>query len=173
MAAYPMNPKKRKLRPIWVANRSDRVKCRPPEILRAMHFLDEFSEHAIPAGELSIALLDNREMTALHARFMDDPTPTDVLTFPGDGTMAFAGEICVSAEQAVEVAAASGEDLSGEFNLYLVHGWLHLAGFEDHSEGGRQTMRREERELLRILDGNGCSPHISAVEYSCPPNDLE
>lgn len=108
-------------------------------------------EWTVPPGELSVAFLNDADLARLHGQFLDDPSPTDVITFPGDPDMDFAGEICVSWERASAEAAARGTGLNHELTLYLVHGWLHLAGLDDRTEDDRAVMRAAEAEVLSRL----------------------
>ena len=112
-------------------------------------------------GELSIVFLDDSEMAELHGRFLDDPTPTDVITFPGDAKEDFAGEICVSAERAWIESRAREISFSLEMCLYLAHGWLHLAGWDDHSVEERLAMRQAEEEVLTVAEEAGALPVFS------------
>ncbi|MDA0346998.1 MAG: rRNA maturation RNase YbeY [Verrucomicrobia bacterium] len=118
------------------------------------HFLDESASYQIPDGELSIAFLDEKAHCKLHADFLDDPSPTDVITFPGDPDEDMAGEICVSVCMARTYAESHGEDFSKELTLYLIHGWLHLAGFDDLTEKDRQAMKKEEQVCISNLETN-------------------
>lgn len=112
-------------------------------------------EWRIPAGELSVAFLSDAALAKLHLQFLDDPTVTDVITFPGDPEMDFAGEICVSWERAAAEAATRNSGLRHELTLYLVHGWLHLAGLDDLTTDGRAAMRRAEELIMsRIVAAN-------------------
>jgi len=106
----------------------------------------------ITEGELSIAFVSDAEIAQVHADFMGDPSPTDVITFPSDAMMESAGEIIVSVDQARSRAAELGEAFSRELSLYLVHGWLHLAGYDDRNETDRAAMRKAEQKALAILD---------------------
>ncbi len=117
--------------------------------------LDAWPEYTLPEGELSIAFLGHDDMAAVHGQFLDDATPTDVITFPGDPEMDFAGEICVGVQQAIEVGPEHGHDLAREVTLYLVHGWLHLAGLDDRKEADRVQMRLAEKQALAYLDNTG------------------
>jgi len=63
-----------------------------------------------------------------------------------------AGEIIVSVALARSRAAELGETFSRELSLYLVHGWLHLAGYDDRKESDRAKMREAEQKALSILD---------------------
>lgn len=99
---------------------------------------------------LSVAFVTDAELAALHARFMADPSPTDVITFPAESGLGVAGEVCVSADAAVRVAG-NGPRFSRELTLYLVHGWLHLAGHDDRDPAARRRMRRAEAHALDAL----------------------
>jgi probable rRNA maturation factor len=117
-------------------------------------FLDEQAPYSIPEGELSLAFLEQEAHSQLHADFLNDPSPTDVITFPGDQEDNMAGEICVSIDTAASYAEAHDLDFSQELTLYLVHGWLHLAGFDDLNEEDRQAMKKEEQVCMSILETN-------------------
>jgi probable rRNA maturation factor len=112
----------------------------------------------MPAGELSVVLLDAAAMGELHAQFLDDPAPTDVITFEGDPTLGFAGEVCVCTDVAHAYAQSHGENLAGELMLYIVHGYLHLAGFDDVDPTVRRRMRRAETRALTILRAANAVP---------------
>ena len=107
---------------------------------------------------MSLAFLEAEAHNQLHAKFLNDPSPTDVITFPGNTEEDIAGEICVSIDTAYSYAKIHDIDFSQELTLYLVHGWLHLAGFNDQDEKERQTMKKEEKECISILETNGMIP---------------
>jgi probable rRNA maturation factor len=98
-----------------------------------------------------VAILDARAMGELHAEFLDDPSPTDVITFEGDHASGLAGEICVCADVAREYARAHRTHFAAELALYIAHGYLHLAGFDDTTATARRRMRRAEKVAMRIL----------------------
>lgn len=144
------------MRSVQVSNQSRHLRVRVPAVRRLFAQLDRFGRWQIPPGDLSIVFLDDTAMVRLHTDFLDDPTPTDVITFPGDtaddGTGArFAGEICVCIPQAIREAPRHAKTVPDEILLYLVHGWLHLAGHDDHHAAPRAAMRRAERETLAHL----------------------
>ena len=153
-------PPKKKQRPILAVNRSERLQYRLAEIRALFHFLDRIRPHAVAAGELSIVFMDAGEHTELHHKFMDHETPTDVITFPGDPGMDFAGEICVSVDFAASSAGKRNLPVARELTLYLVHGWLHLAGFGDAAKEERGQMRAEETRLLKAIETAGRQPHF-------------
>jgi probable rRNA maturation factor len=105
----------------------------------------------IRPGELSVAFVDDATIARVHADFMDDPTPTDVITFPADPEMESAGEIIVSVDHAKSRSEELGEPFSRELALYIIHGWLHLAGYDDLNDEDRQKMRVAEKEALALL----------------------
>lgn len=118
-------------------------------LFEAIHVSGRFP---ISEGELSIAFVNDAEIAQVHADFMEDPSPTDVITFPAQPEMESAGEIIVSVDHARSRAAKLGETFSRELSLYLVHGWLHLAGYDDRKESDRAKMREAEQKALSILD---------------------
>lgn len=106
-----------------------------------------------PDAELAIVLVDEGAMEALHVQWMDEPGPTDVLSFPMDelrpGTIdrptppGLLGDIVLCPQVAETQAAAAGHTLVDELILLTTHGLLHLLGF-DHAEPD------EEREMFGL-----------------------
>jgi probable rRNA maturation factor len=134
----------------------------PKKDVRMMFLmLDEIMDYSFPQGSLSIAFLNDAALTSLHRQFLKDPTPTDVITFPGDEDGDFAGEICVSVDRAYTEAPKHGNDFSDELILYLVHGWLHLAGEDDLTDNTVAQMRSAEKAALAILREKGIWPNFS------------
>ena len=72
-----------------------------------------FHGRRVPGGDLSIAILSDAKVAEIHGDFLDDPTETDVITFPGDPDMEFAGEICVSADRALATHVETGDQFLG------------------------------------------------------------
>jgi probable rRNA maturation factor len=113
---------------------------------------------AVPPGELSLAFLTDSALARLHATFLGDVSTTDVITFAGAPASGLAptgsglaGEICLSADAARAFAAKHGRDFSEELTLYLVHGWLHLAGHDDLRPANKKRMRTAEARALALL----------------------
>jgi probable rRNA maturation factor len=112
----------------------------------------------VPPGEISLAILTDPALARLHAAFLGDRSPTDTITFAGTSATAeapiesaLAGEICVSADAARTFAAQHRRDFSGELTLYLVHGWLHLAGHDDLTPAAKKRMRAAEARAMVLL----------------------
>jgi probable rRNA maturation factor len=119
--------------------------------------------HPVPAGELSIAFLTDGALARLHAAFLDDPSMTDVITFNGTPALGQAGEICVSADTARAFAAGHRHDFSEELTLYVVHGWLHLAGHDDRESASKKRMRAAEARALALLRARQIIPRFAFV----------
>lgn len=157
-------------RPVAVANRHPRLHLDRRAVARAVRVLDQNSAILAPsgsglpgAGEISVAFLTDEALAALHSEFLDDPAPTDVITFsfPRPSALEPAGEICISADAALRQAAGrpgGTRAFSAELALYLVHGWLHLAGHDDRTPAARKAMRRAEARALGLLRAAGALP---------------
>ena len=109
------------------------------------------SRPGVPCGGLSLVFLTETALARLHAEFLGDRSPTDVITFAGTPSLGQAGEICVSADAARAFAQAHGRDFSAELTLYLVHGWLHLAGHDDRRPAAKRRMRAAEARAMALL----------------------
>ena len=102
--------------------------------------------------ELSVVFVDDAALCELHGRYLGDDSPTDVMSFDlGADTPGPGGELYVSVERAAARAAERGVDVARELALYVVHGALHLCGYDDHDEGDRAAMRAAERAVMHAL----------------------
>lgn len=123
------------------------------EIETLIETLDRTGAFDAPTGELSIAFVDKEEIGRIHDDFMGDPSPTDVITFPGDPEIEQAGEIIVCPQVAQEFADRENLFFSEELSLYIIHGYLHLCGFDDIDESDRKQMRLAEQQALSLASG--------------------
>lgn len=111
-----------------------------------------FSGEGFARGEVGIAVVDNTEIHDFNIRFLQHDYPTDVITFPMDQEGDFlSGEIMISAQYAAEEARQHAWTVDEEMTLYVVHGCLHLAGYDDHEDCDRLEMRRLEQQYLQQL----------------------
>ena len=94
------------------------------------------------SGEVSVWLISDRRMALLHRKFLGQSGPTDVLGFQH-------GEIFISVETARHHARAFGNSLLRELKLYIVHGLLHLHGFDDRTPSEAHTMKTAQEKILR------------------------
>jgi len=109
--------------------------------------------HVHPDADLAIVLVDEAAMEQLHVQWMDEPGPTDVLSFPMDelrpGTeeeitpAGLLGDIVLCPQVAIEQAKTAGHSTQDELQLLTAHGILHLLGF-DHAEPD------EEKEMFGL-----------------------
>ncbi|MBN1404768.1 MAG: rRNA maturation RNase YbeY [Opitutales bacterium] len=148
-----------KPRSVSVNNTHPALKLKQSEVKALYRFLDiAAAPDAIPAGELSIAFVDAQGIIQMHEQFLADPTITDVITFPGDEEDDFAGEICVCTDFAAQQAPLFGQSFAEELCLYLVHGWLHLAGYDDIDDDDRAEMRKAEARTMALVREAGLVP---------------
>lgn len=114
---------------------------------------------ARPDAELEVALTDDATVARINRTFLGHRGPTDVLTFPGDERSGerVMGEIVISVERARVQARRAGWPVRQEAALLLVHGVLHLGGFDDRSARAAARMRRMERLVLQRAFGEDWS----------------
>jgi probable rRNA maturation factor len=103
--------------------------------------------------EISLAFVDNATIHQLNKRYLQHDEPTDVLSFPlsDPGSKKLHGELVLGAEVARDEAARRGHDVQAELALYVIHGLLHLCGYEDHEDADRTEMRARERTYLQAV----------------------
>ncbi|HUX65994.1 MAG TPA: rRNA maturation RNase YbeY [Terriglobales bacterium] len=93
---------------------------------------------------VAVRLMDDAAIQALNRQFRALDQPTDVLSFPAHDP-AYAGDLAVSLDTAARQARARHHPLDTEVRILLLHGLLHLAGFDHEADQGQ--MRRRERQL--------------------------
>jgi probable rRNA maturation factor len=98
---------------------------------------------------ISLAVIDDDAMHELNRRYLDHDEPTDVLSFVLEEREGYVeGEIIVSADTAAAAARKLGWAAEDELLLYVVHGALHLVGYDDLDPQARANMREQERRCL-------------------------
>jgi len=97
-------------------------------------------------SEIFIWLISDRRMALLHRKFLGQSGPTDVMTFQH-------GEIFISVDTARRHARAFENSLLRELKLYIVHGLLHLHGFDDQTPSQARKMKAAQERILRICSG--------------------
>jgi probable rRNA maturation factor len=119
------------------------------EIVRTVLQEEGFSQ-----AEISLAFVDNPTIQRLNKRYLDHDGPTDVLSFPlsDPGSKRLAGELVIGAELAQAEAESRGHEVQAELALYVIHGLLHLCGYDDKSSSEAQKMREREQHYLHLLD---------------------
>lgn len=118
------------------------------------------------SGDVEVALVDDAAIAELHERFLAVAGPTDVITFPhnsvsedGDCDSVFPegeeeslGEIVISTETACRQAPEYARDPAREVLVYVVHGILHLLGYDDRDDAGRRRMDTRQNEILELWE---------------------
>jgi probable rRNA maturation factor len=108
---------------------------------------------AVLRGAVNVLVTTSSAMRSLNLQFRGQNKATDVLSFPAasiaNGKKPFAGEIAISAEIAAQSAARLGHSVALEIKLLVLHGILHLAGFDHERDNGE--MARKEAKCRRAL----------------------
>ena len=104
----------------------------------------------MPCEQIAVFFVTSKELCRLHDEFFDDPSPTDCITFPIDldpeTPDRYLGDIFISPE-----AALAYPKPYEELTLYLVHGLLHLIGYDDMTPAEKKKMRRKEKSCMHRL----------------------
>jgi probable rRNA maturation factor len=108
-------------------------------------FIHRAQKLAEVSGEVDVLISGNKRLQELNQRFRHKNKPTDVLSFPRP----LGGDIAISVDIAAENAARYGHDVAEELKILVLHGMLHLAGYDHESDNGR--MARAEARLRAQL----------------------
>jgi probable rRNA maturation factor len=123
-----------------------------PRRRRLSRFLSLALKAAGTRGEVSVLLTGDRRMRALNRKFRHRDRATDVLSFPAAPQFAaagFAGDLAISLETAARQAAGQRHTIEEEIEILILHGLLHLAGYDHESDSGQ--MARREQALRKRL----------------------
>lgn len=107
--------------------------------------------------EVGVHFVETQEICDLHRQYFNDPSPTDCISFPIDGISdnvigyRVLGDVFVCPQVAKEYAAANCGDTYQELTLYVVHGLLHLMGYDDIEDKDRLLMRKGEDRHMKNL----------------------
>lgn len=125
----------------------------PPgfDLDRAGHLVRYVLRHELASGpwRVTVALVDDARLQALHRDFMGIDEPTDVMTFPADEPGIGGGDIAVSVDRAAEQGPPFGHTAAEETAFLVVHGLLHLCGWDDAAPEDRVAMLDRQAELVR------------------------
>lgn len=138
---------------LHLQNRQRLRPVRLPLLRRILHYL-LLEELRLQRFDLGVRLVEETEMIRLNETFLHHAGSTDVITFPYDDVPTqdrLAGEIVVCVAEAVSQAGRFRTTWPSELIRYLVHGVLHLQGYNDLRPGPRAQMKRAENRLLRAL----------------------
>jgi probable rRNA maturation factor len=123
---------------------ASRTAARLPSIRSLSLFLREAQTAVRLRGQVTVLLTTDRKIRQLNRDFRDKDKATDVLSFPAEpGPEKLAGDLAISVPTARKQAAAHGHALAIEIKILILHGLLHLAGYDHETDTG-QMARREE-----------------------------
>ncbi len=117
-------------------------------------------EEQIPEeAEIDLLFVDNEAIREMNREYRDKDSATDVLSFPmyeadeeiGDEDEILFGDIVISLERAQEQCEEYGHSLEREVMYLLVHGLLHLSGYDHMEEEEKKVMRAQEEKLLAVI----------------------
>lgn len=144
---------------IEINNESDQKVDEARVLALASFALDQLKIH--PDAELAIQFVNEDAMTTLHVQWMDEPGPTDVLSFPMDELRpgndteisgpGLLGDIVVCPQVAATQAVAAGHETINEILLLTTHGILHLLGFDHAEPEEEKEMFGLQREILEAF----------------------
>ncbi|MBN2476581.1 MAG: rRNA maturation RNase YbeY [Pirellulales bacterium] len=104
---------------------------------------------SVSRGEISLAIVDDATICELHGKYLGEAEPTDVLSFALErGEHSLDGEVIVSAETAEVTSRWYGWAAEDELLLYVIHGTLHLVGYDDATPPQKAEMRERESAYL-------------------------
>jgi probable rRNA maturation factor len=148
---------------IEVNNQQQSLPIDAPQLIAAVRGV--LAEAGVVQGEISIAVVNDEAMQRLNAQYLDHDWPTDVLSFviEAEGDR-LEGQLIVSAETATRTAPQYDWSAADELLLYVIHGALHLVGYDDHSDEDCQRMREAEQRHLAQVERTS-----SSVRASFPP----
>lgn len=138
---------------IIVANKQKDLKILKTRVKALVKVSLLFEE--VGCDEVSISFVSEKEICRLHEEFFNDPSPTDCISFPMDDepdeTYHILGEIFVCPKTAINYAHEHGFNPYDEMALYIIHGLLHLSGYDDLDSKERKKMRLAEKHHLDYI----------------------
>ncbi|MCE1200485.1 MAG: rRNA maturation RNase YbeY [Bacteroidia bacterium] len=109
-------------------------------------------QHGFFAGELSYILCSDNKLLEINKKHLDHDYYTDIITFNlSTSFKIIRGEIYISLERVGENAKKMNQTIENELNRVLIHGVLHLMGYQDHTDEDRSEMRAKEDYCLSLL----------------------
>jgi probable rRNA maturation factor len=116
---------------------------------RALPKVEALGRNVLPK-EITVIFVSDRRISNIHRRFLQVAGPTDVITFQH-------GEIVISVETACHQATRFDKELFEELCLYVIHGLLHLAGYDDVTDSGYREMEQLQRRLMGEIKAESSS----------------
>jgi probable rRNA maturation factor len=147
---------------IEIANEQDAESVNVGRLRKAVRLV--LREEGVAAATVSVAIVDDECIRGLHRDYLSIDSATDVLSFVLEESKSeLEGEVIASAETAAAAAARFGWPADDELLLYVIHGTLHLVGYDDCDSKSRLKMRARER---RYLASFGLAPRYGEAQDS-------
>ena len=106
----------------------------------------------VPTGALSVVFVGSRFIRSINRRYHSHDAVTDVLAFPLGGERALDGEIYVNLDRAVSQARRYGVSTGNETRRLIIHGLLHLLGYDDRTSRAKRRMTQQQESYLERLE---------------------
>ena len=129
------------------------VEMPPIEPQRVKAWIGEVVEkHSKTIGELYYYFCSDEKLLEINRESLGHDFYTDIVTFPlTDCETVLSSEFCISIDRIKENAETFGRSFESELHRVIIHGVLHLIGFDDHTEEDEKEMREKEEEALKLL----------------------
>jgi probable rRNA maturation factor len=152
---------------IEIADNQKFVPLRRASVRRLVHQVLRAEE--VTSARIVLAFVDNEVIHRVNREHLSHDYPTDVITFPYASTEnSIHGEIVVSTEFAASQAPQYGHSVEHEVMLYIIHGLLHLVGYDDHETRDARRMKRRQEQLLQEWSSNPTPPKAKAKPSTKP-----
>lgn len=143
---------------VYVFNNQNSLPVSEKSVQALVNSVVSFEGHHF--DEAAIHFVSVEAICSLHKQYFNDPSPTDCISFPMDDAKEqgykVLGEVFVCPEVAKGYIQEKGGDLYEETSLYIVHGLLHLMGYEDMNNDERAKMRQAEKRHMENLKSTHC-----------------
>ena len=137
---------------IVIGNLQKKILIKPARITRTAR--KTLLNNKVKEARLSIAFVTDQRIKSLNKKYLDREYTTDVLSFDLSLDVkekTLEGEIVISTDTALRNSKVFGTSVVKEIDLYVIHGILHLLGFDDHTQRDIQEIRTEEKKILKQL----------------------
>jgi probable rRNA maturation factor len=135
---------------IAIANTQRRIPIRRGVLRSAVHAV--LTGEGVSDAAISVAIVDDATSHRVNRQYLRHDEPTDVITFPlNERGKSLAAELVINADRAAAEARSRRLPVDRELALYVIHGLLHLCGYDDRRPDDVRVMRRRERHYLRQL----------------------
>lgn len=149
---------------ITVHNKQKDLSLSPSQAKKIL--LTLLKELHVYTNEIIVHFVNETKIAQIHGDFFSDPTPTDCMSFPMDPPRKestenehhILGEIFVCPKVAIEYAEKNQLDPYIETSLYMIHGFLHLLGYDDLEPIARKKMRSMEKKCLTLTQSFSLKP---------------